>query len=415
MKLFNRYSQVNILSTVAIFLLASIAFYFLLSHVLTAQVDEDLEIEQHEIEQYLSKYGKLPDAIVMKDQQVTYKPVQDQRVERRMLVTIPANRNHHEDQRQLNFPILVKEQWFEVQIIKSLEGTNELTRSVALISLATILMMLIATIVINRILLRSLWKPFYSSLELMRVFKLGSSAKPEFGHTNIEEFVNLNNVLADSIQNAETEYRRLKDFTENAAHELQTPLAVVRSKLDVLIQDEALSEQQSNLVQSMYAAVQRMTKLNHTLLLLSKIENNQFNETTLVQMDQLVERKLQEFSELLLDRKFIIEKDLSPVQVNMNSELAELMLNNLFSNVIRHTDEKQNVRVRLHAKYFSLSNTASNGSLEKERLFDRFYKGKQHSDQNGLGLSIISQIAQVSGFQSRYQFLENEHVFSIIF
>jgi signal transduction histidine kinase len=415
MRLFTRYNQINIISAIVIFILAGTAFYFLLQVVLTDQVDEDLQIEQREIENYLAKFGRLPDPIKLKDLQVIYLPLSAVKTTKPVFTTISNNRHHRDDQRKLNFPIAANGNWFDVQVTKSLESTDELTRSVAAITFITILVMLVTSLLINRIWLRVLWRPFYNSLGTMQLFKLGKTDLPQFGNTRVDEFNSLNEVLDAATKNATAEYQRLKNFTENASHELQTPLAIIRSKLDVLMQDEALTEQQSNLVQEVFDATLRMTKLNQALLLLSKIENHQFAETALVQLDELIEKKLLDFTELLQHQGFIITKDIHPAQVNMNATLAEIMLNNLFSNAIRHTRPNQTLAIAVNPQEFSIANSADAGPLDGQQLFNRFYKGKQSASENGLGLSIVAQIAEVSGFQVNYRFAENAHRFTIVF
>ncbi|MBZ5858696.1 sensor histidine kinase [Flavihumibacter profundi] len=415
MKLFSRYNRINIASTVAIFLLASTAFYFLLRFVLIGQVDDDLRIEQREIEGYSQKFGRLPEPIAVKDQVIEFVPAGKIGSQRKAFQTINSSGSQREDMRQLIFSLPVGGQWYEVKVAKSLEGTDEIIRSVILISVSTILAILVASLLINRLVLRSLWKPFYDSLSAMQQFRLGQSSRPVFTPTSIEEFDTLNSTLEQSLSHAESDYQRLREFTDNASHELQTPLAVIRSKLDVLIQDEALSERQSQIVQSAYDAVRKMARLNHSLLLLSKIENRQFADLAEIRFDQLVEAKLEEFSELLHDKQFKLTVSLKPVIVRMNAELADALLNNLFSNAIRHTNIGGEIRVALDDNQFSLSNSAQQDKLDENKLFDRFYKGGQSSDQHGLGLSIAYQICQVSGFSIKYQYNNQVHWFTVTF
>jgi len=412
MKLFTKYNRINLLSSVAIFLLASFAFYFLLRYVLIKQVDDDLEIEQHEIELYVAKYQQLPEALPVRDQQIDFTPAKDNDGKRKFS-TVSCHQLKGAS-RQLVFFIAVKNEWYKVSVSKSLRSTNNITRSIILISLSTILIMLIASFVINRLLLRKLWKPFYQSLASMKAFRLGY-VKPVFDTTNIDEFNTLNKTLEQAVSNAENEYQRLKEFTENASHELQTPLAVIRSKLDVLIQDEQLSASQSLTVQSAYDAVNKLARLNQSLLLLSKIENRQFSDKTLFNFKEIVEQKIIAFKEIWEEKKFNLEISLKDCNVSMNSTLAELMLNNLFSNAVRHTSKGGTIRITLSATELIISNSAVSGALDNNKLFDRFYKGGQASDNQGLGLSIVQQICVVSGCVVHYKFVNYEHQFTVSF
>lgn len=415
MKLFTRYFRINLVATLFIFLLASTAFYFLLWYVMIEQVDEDLKIEQREIQTYLSRYQRLPDPVTVKDQRISYERT-DLRVLQRSFRTIPSFEAHdHDDFREISFTLPDGDHWLLVRVSKSLEGMRTMNRSIISISLLTIILILLVSLLINRWLIRHLWQPFYVTLSGIKKYRLGENKNPEFPKSSIDEFNLLNNTLDQFIGSAEKEYTLLREFTENASHELQTPLAVVRSKLDTLIQDEHLSEAQSQAAQAAYEAIQKMARLNQSLLLLSKIENRQFSETREVELKKVIEEKMADWQELWLSKNLDIQATLEPWSVNMNPQLADILLNNLFSNVTRHTPEGGKVLIQLQDKSLKLSNSAANGSLDPGKLFQRFSKGGQATDQYGLGLSIIRQIAEVSGITVDYRFANTLHIFTISF
>jgi signal transduction histidine kinase len=415
MNLFTRYFRINLLATVLIFVLASIAFYFLLWFVSIGQVDEDLKIEQREIETYVTKYNRPPEPVSVKDQNISFEISTIQKTYRNFSTIQSPHKDEREDFRQISFTLPVNNQWLLFKVSKSLEGTENLNRSIILISLITIIAILLVSLLINRWQLRRLWKPFYSTLADVEKFRLGEKPQPNFGHSNINEFNLLNNTIKQFIQEAEKEYFLLKEFTENASHELQTPLAIVRSTLDVMIQDEKLSEAQSNSLQTAYSAIQKMARLNQSLLLLNKIENRQFSDVNTLDFKTLVEQKMSDWQELWQGRNLNITSSLESTLVSMNEQLAEIMLNNLFSNAARHASEGGSIKIQLAGNIFEISNSASNGPLDPEKLFKRFSKGGQATDQHGLGLSIIKQITEVSGKELSYHYSEGRHLFSIHF
>jgi len=415
MKLFTRYFRINLLATLIIFLLASIAFYFLLWYVTIEQVDEDLKIEQREIESFVAKYDRPPEPITVKDQRISYEPTTLQEKKHAFRTLNLSDVHESEDFREISFTLPVGNRWLNFHVLKSLEGTRHLNRSIIGISLLTIILILVVSLLINRWLIRRLWQPFYTTLSGIKKYRLGENKNPEFAATRIEEFDLLNKTLDQFIGSAEKEYTLLREFTENASHELQTPLAVVRSKLDTLIQDEHLSETQSRAAQTAYEAIQKMARLNQSLLLLSKIENRQFSETQTVDFKKAVDEKMNAWQELWQAKNFQVRTHLLPVSVIMNPQLSDILLNNLFSNVSRHTPEGGIVRVLLSQNQFVIANAASTGPLDKEKLFQRFSKGGQLTDQYGLGLSIVRQIAEVSGISVTYHFAEDQHIFTISF
>jgi signal transduction histidine kinase len=415
MKLFTRYFRINLLATIIIFVLASIAFYFLLWYVSIRQVDEDLRIEQREIESYVAKYNHLPEPVSVKDQKVTFE-ISDIQKPFRKFTTIPSpDQRERENFRQILFTISVNQQWILYKVSKSLEGTENMNRSIIIISLMTIIAILGVSLLINRWQLRRLWKPFYATLSSLEKYRLGENISPNFENTGIDEFNQLNRTLQQFIGEAEKKYFMLKEFTENASHELQTPLAIIRSSLDVVIQDEKLSEGQSNSLQTAYAAVQKMAKLNQSLLLLSKIENYQYAEMQNFDFKTLVDQKMNDWQELWEGRKLTVSSSLETAMISMNDQLAEIMLGNFFSNAARHCKEGGNIYILLRPHVFEISNTAAAGALDPEKLFKRFSKTGQVTDQHGLGLSIIKQIAKVSGIDVSYRFEKGVHIFSVHF
>lgn len=415
MKLFTKYNRINLLATVAIFLLACIAFFFLLRYIFIEQVDEDLEIEQKEIIAYVQKNNHLPEVIQLHDLQTSYTQVGHQPEQQKLIYKTISQHDKHKREsrlfRQLNFVIDVNGQSWLVTVSKSLEGTDDLVQSIILITICTILLILIATFFINRFVLRKLWQPFYNTLHIIKGFKLDDKQPLHFDKSNIDEFDLMNNTLEQAVNKAAQDYFVLKEFTENASHELQTPLAVIRSKLDLLIQDEQLSEQQSNAAAEAYEAINKLSKLNQSLLLLAKIENKQFDDAIQVNLKEKVEIKLKHFSELWQSRNIKVQSLLEDSFITMNPALADILLNNLLSNAAKHNVADGIIEIDLKQGSLIISNTGTTQSLDASQLFTRFYKQSAGSDNHGLGLSIVKQICEVSHCNISYSFNEGKHVF----
>jgi signal transduction histidine kinase len=417
MKLFTKYNRINIFATVGIFLLASGAFYFLLRYIIIDQVDQDLRIEENEIETSVKTFHKLPAVIPVHDQYTTFTPISSPSLYKKEFLTLKKYEAHeHEDilVRQIAFEINVGNQWYHVTVSKSLEGTEDLIQSIIVITICTVLSILVVTLLINRIVLKRLWQPFYDTLKRIGDFKLGSKQQLDFSTTNIEEFDLMNSTLQQSIGKAEQDYLLLREFTENASHELQTPLAIIRSKLDLLIQDENLSQRQSDAVQDAYDAIQRSTRINQSLLLLAKIENRQFAETISIDLKEIIKQKLKQFHELWQSKGITVSDNLQVANIIMNPMLADILLNNLFGNAIKHNVENGSIYINVSQGYFEMKNTGQSQSLDPARLFSRFYKSNTSAENHGLGLSIIKQICEVSGCVIEYCFeAENVHSFII--
>ncbi|ANE50893.1 hypothetical protein SY85_10645 [Flavisolibacter tropicus] len=395
--------------------MASFTFHYFIVHVLVKQIDDDLEIEQREIQTYVKKYNRLPEPIPVRDQVITHTPIPAPIKEQTFTSTtlFDSLSNGNGIFRQMVFSINVNGQWYKILVAKSEEDTDDLIEEILLIVLTTVIFMLLASFIINRIVLKRLWNPFYNMLESFNQFRLGKKQELNFKPTDIDEFELLRKTMQQTINKAESEYHILKEFTENASHEMQTPLAIIRSKLDLLIQDEALSETQSKMVQSAYSAIEKLNRLNQSLLLLTKIENSQFEKVSVINLKQKVEEKLAEFLELWDNQQVLVTAELKEITILMNNELADVLLNNLLSNATRHNYTGGRIAIFLDADHLRIVNSGNRHSLDEEKIFQRFYKSVQSSESNGLGLSIIKQICDVSGFTAIYGYEPGIHTFII--
>lgn len=408
MKLFSKYNRINILSTVIIFLLGCIAFAILLRYVIIRQVDGDLEIEKNEITVYVNQYGYLPGIIKVHDQYITYQTIdKTNAVTKNKIYTHKAYVSANPSKvvlRSIEFTININNTYTLVTVSKSLESVDALMQTIILITIALILLILTATFVINRIILGKLWRPFYETLDSTQQFSLNNTQPMRFNDTDIDEFSHLNTILNGALNKAQQDYRSLKEFTENASHELQTPVAIIKSRLDNLIQDENLTLQQSHAVEEAYNALNRLNKLNQSLLLLTKIENKQFATTTQINLKEKTENKLNQFCELWQGKNIKADAILEEANIKMNENLADMLLNNLLSNAAKHNIQNGSVEIHLKQNLFTITNTGLSNPLDENLLFTRFYKTNADSESNGLGLSIVKQICNVSACTIAYSF-----------
>jgi len=411
MKLFTKYNRINLLVMSALFLVVGIIYYLLISKVLVHEVDEALGKYKEHVEEYVVKNDSLPVFKNFEEVLITYHTTQHKKHKKISQVDLyNTDDKKTETFRQIVFTQQVGDKLYEISVAKPLEGTKLLIRTVAYTTLGILLVIIIVSVILNYLLLRRLWQPFYAAMQEMKGFKLGKKT-PVLPVTNIDEFTLMNQSLSQAINSAKDDYRILKEFTENASHETQTPLAIIRSKLDLVIQDEGLSEGQTDALKSAYAAVSRLSKLNQSLLLLTKIENQQFTALETVDLKERVEEKLQQFHEFWQSNNITVKASLSAATIHTSPELIDILLNNLLSNAGRHNIKGGEINVLLLHGKLEIANTAKLNSLDHTKLFARFYKEEQYSKHNGLGLSIVKQICEQSDLDISYDFSDQQHHF----
>lgn len=414
MKLFTKYNRINLTVMSLLFLIAGLIYYVLISKVLVHEVDEALNKYKKQVEKYVDKNDSLPvfknfEEVLVKYRTTNHKV--DKKISQVDLHNIDDDKT--ETFRQIVFTQQVGEKLYEISVAKPLEGTKLLIRTVAYGTLSILLVIIIVSVLLNYLVLRKLWKPFYTTMQAMKCFKLGNKTEPLLAESDIDEFSLMNQTLSQAINSAKDDYRILKEFTENASHETQTPLAIIRSKLDLVIQDEGLSEGQSEALKSAYAAVSRLSKLNQSLLLLAKIENHQFTAIETVDLKERIEEKLQQFNEFWEGNHIQLHSRLSETNIKANPELIDILLNNLLSNAGRHNIEGGEISLVLVPGKLEIINTGKSKGLDTAKLFGRFYKEAQYSKHNGLGLSIVKQICDQFDIIVSYEFNDNRHHFIV--
>jgi signal transduction histidine kinase len=418
MKLLARYNRVNIIATVIVLLLSGLCYYFAIRYVLISQLDDDLKVEEQEIIDHVKANNTLPNPSSYKDQKVVY--LQNDGTPVKRAFSSPASFSPEEKEeitnRQVVFPIQVAGKNYTVIISKSEEATEDLIQLILLLTLALVVLLLLVLFTVNRFLLNKLWRPFNTTLQELKQFNLSNNAPLRLEKTSINEFSDLNEAVTVMSSRVSQDYRSLKEFTENASHEMQTPLAIINSKLDVLIQDETISEYQMRQLQGIYDALDRLTGLNQSLLLLAKIENNQFHEKEAILPDQVIRQKLSQFEELIESKKLHVVTDLQPITIQYNKQLIDILAGNLLSNAIRYNREGGAINITLGAGSLQVSNDSDIPALDGERIFQRFYRhNATKPDGNGLGLSIVKQICDMAGYTVDYAFHNGRHQFTIYF
>lgn len=262
----------------------------------------------------------------------------------------------------------------------------------------------------------SLWHPFDDTLRKTERFNIAKDEVPRFNDTDISEFNRLNRSLTELIRRDHESFRIQKEFTENASHELQTPLAVIRSKLDLLMQEE-MNERQMNIVSDLYNLTTRMSHLNRNLLLLAKIDNAQYVSTEETDIATMLAETLPMYGVLQSDIpiKVFDRRSVQGRSLRANTILLECLLKNLIVNALRHTAPGGDVGVTLTDNQLEVSNTASGGALREDTLFRRFRQGEVRSGGNGLGLAIVRSICDFHKWSVSYRFADGRHVFGVRF
>jgi signal transduction histidine kinase len=249
----------------------------------------------------------------------------------------------------------------------------------------------------------------------MEQFEIDKSTSVKLIQSTTEEFNRLNNAIDSLIYKNSKIYQSQREFIENAAHELQTPIAIFKGKLENILQRKDLNSEQFKLIEDLDNTTTRLVRLNRNLLVVSKIDNNTYNKIEKINLNEIINNQLNFFSEQALSKKISITTELEEVLVNSNHILAEMLISNLFLNTINHNVHKGKIFVKLTKDRIIFSNTGALLPLQTEKMFERFSKSNPTSQGNGLGLSIIKKIVDTNHWTISYHFKEDYHTFEIVF
>lgn len=279
------------------------------------------------------------------------------------------------------------------------------------------LFLLLTILCVNVVVLQRTLRPLYVLLRWLDGYRVGGKNAPLAADTKVIEFRRLNEAASRYAARAESLFERQKEFIGNASHEMQTPLAVCRNRLEMLVDDgSALSEQQLGEIVKVQRTLDYLVRLNRSLLLLSKIENGQFPEAEEVDFNALVNQLAEELGEIYAARGIrfdVLEQ--GRLSARMNPSLASSLVSNLLKNACVHGDAGSIVTVSLTARELRVANSGAAGPLDAEHIFDRFYQGTKKEGSTGLGLSIVDAVSRLYGLRVEYAYINRCHTFTVFF
>src|SRR5680860_811462 len=251
-------------------------------------------------------------------------------------------------------------------------------------------------------------------LERLRHFRLDKRQIPELYNTPIDEFQMLNEAVRELASKNIEVFESQKQFIENASHEMQTPLSIIQSRLEALIGQAELTGQQAAIVEGIISSTQRLKKLNKTLLLLSKIENQEFLLTEEIDIKAIIHKTLNYYEEQKESMNIRVQLNLDQINsLQGNEMLTEILIQNLLKNAFSHNIKDGRVKIRLYKNQLIIANTGNNRGINQDKLFERFYKASNNPESWGLGLAIASKIAKVSKWKLKYTSHGIEHQFTV--
>ena len=426
MKLLTYTSRIQLLYFLILFGFFSILFYLVLSWNVLQNVDEVLYNRKVNLLAYLEENPEAPFKDDNPLDDFTFYPIEEaafQKGEENYTDTLiyePVD-DELDEYRKLTAFVKLQGEHYRLEIVKPHLEAGEMISTIAITLGGLLLGLALSFYLSQRIISKKIWKPFFEMLEKLRHFRLDKQQLPELSPSRIDEFRMLNEAVIELARKNMEVFESQKQFIENASHEMQTPLSVIQSRLEALIGQAELTQEQAEIVEGIIESTQRLKKLNKTLLLLSKIENRQFLLAEQIDINNIISQSMEYYEEQKASLNISVKTETQDhLVVHGNVMLTEILIQNLLKNAFLHNKENGMVNIQTKEKKLMIANTGDEKQgkgtvLEKDKLFSRFYKQSGNPDTWGLGLAIARKIAETSGWELHYHQKDGLHVFELNF
>lgn len=417
MKLLGRTSLYYIAFSLVTYVVIAGSFYVLIERMIYSEVEDRLKVERRDFEHYVRLHGVWEESCYFVEDKITLTSVAD------TLSPVTAFKDTLMDNRynrqlipfrEHSFYSSVGNALYKVSIRKSLIESKSLLKSITIAMLLTLSVGLLVLYLFQRRFSKVLWRPFYQTLAKAKAFDVSDGSPLKLSPEPIFEFNELNTELVKMTEKISLDYRNLKEFTENASHEIQTPLALINSRVEELIQEKNVASNQMAWIQDIHESTLRLSRLNQALLLLAKIENGQFYEREPINVNALMASKLASFEEIFNLKGIQVSfRETGALILQMNGPLADILFNNLLNNAVKHNIKQGRIDVLVEPLRLVIENTGPELKVEPEVLFERFRKHNPSSNSLGLGLAIVRKICDVHKLTIQYTHSGQRHALEV--
>ncbi len=307
-----------------------------------------------------------------------------------------------------------EDRFFELTVAVPTFEKDDIERSILWWIVALYILMLLSVLFISVWVVSYNMRPLKAMLRWLEEYNPGKTMPPVPSDTNVTEFRHLADTIRNAAERFDVQYLEQKRFIGNASHELQTPLAACSNRIEMLLDSPDLTENQAGELIKVHRELQALITLNRTLLLLTKIENGQFPETSEINFRDLVSDSVEMFREIYPARNISVSLDIkAPFIAEANEQLAVILVRNLVKNAFIHTPPGSTVSVSMDSSGFSVSNPGDQ-PLDDTKIFSRFYHGHSSREgSTGLGLAIVHSVCRSYGLTVSYRFHGSRHIFSV--
>ena len=410
MKLLTKTSLNFISASVIFFLVGSVAVYLSVRNIIAEDLQNRLFQQQKQFFDNADQ-NKLSDLT----SKLVFIQKTDKEIDYSFSDTVLIVNDSYILYRKLDFSYLIDKQYYNVSILNNQSQSDSLIKKIVIMNVGFAMLFFLILFFVNRHSIKSALSVFYSTISKLEDFELSKLQTLSLETAEVQEIKKLNEVFQEMATQIYNDFEAQKEYTENVSHELQTPLAIISSKVDELMQSDNLSKEQMEQLALLLETTNRLSKINQALIFLTKIDNRFYTQGSTFSLNDLIKEKLQIFDAAIQEKKLKLELDLLDItHINMNPYLAETLIINLIKNAIIHNTSGGVLRIQLSNNVLGISNSGSPLSFPEIDIFKRFVRSEDSKKNLGIGLSIVQRICELYTFKITYTYV-SEHQLKIIF
>ncbi len=418
MKLLYKNILINTIASIIILFLGEYSLYYFLNNKIENETIEHLYFEKELVNKALKQGVDIANFKTNVGDDIAITKVDTLQYDQGVIKEFEVKEEYEDEyftSKKIVFDVEQNKQFYRVNIIKTFDGTEGIIESLSLILFVSGLCLLIILIVLNMIVYSKLFSPLSKLIVEIKSFSVHNLKKIIAPKTSTLEFSELGDNVSLMSEKIISDYTSMKEFTENMTHEIQTPLAVIQAKIEICLQDKALSETQAILLTDSTKAINKLVNISKGLSLLSKLDNGEFTSTQNKNITSFIHERVSYFSDFIESKELIIEEHYeNDIVVKMEASLCEILIDNIFKNAIKHNIQQGKIIISTKSNQLIISNTGYKPQGSVEDFFKRFYS-KHSSISLGLGLSIVKKIVEIYNFKISYKFESNLHSITVDF
>lgn len=405
-----------IISIIVVLLIGCISHFLIFRFFIHYSNDQMLLDQKARLENYIAENDTLPLAatLVLKPARIEEYAIEDVDVLHKNVfkdtIMYSEETGTFTPYRQLHFTVSYGNKYHLININQPTMISNDLFYAIVSSLLLLLVLFILFTYVIEHLLKKNIWQPLNYNLQKLHEYDLKANTILELRNPNIKEFDEINEVILRMVHKINKDYENSRLFTEDASHEMQTPLSIIKSKLDLLVQNSELMQDQENerSIKAISRAVSRLSKLNKSLLLITKINNDQYEKREDIHLDELLKLYLTDLEELFEAKNLTLTVDIQPCLLHIDSALANILVSNLLSNSVRHNLTNGRINIYLDSSRLQISNTCNSELKGSADLFNRMTFHNRSENSLGLGLNIVKSICDKNEFKIEYDYPEKD-------